>query len=151
MTTLHESRKVFQSSELSRYSGPVFAAAEDHPIQVTRRDGEALVLMSEREADAREQLLQLAAQLISAAIDDHGTLADRMAERFPWMLALSSADRATCTADLLRASRASFATSQAHLAVAEITAWRETATAIAAGLGTAPVDWLDDQETVERP
>jgi hypothetical protein len=151
MSTVHASRRVFQSSELSRHSGPVFAAAEDHPVQVTRRDGEALVLMSEREADAREQLLQLAAQLIAAAIDDHGTLADRMAERFPWMLALSPADQATCAADLLRASRASFATNQAHLAVAEITAWRETATAIAAGLGNAPGEWLDDQETVERP
>ena len=73
----------FQSSDLSRHSSKVFAAAVEHPIRVTRRDGESLVLMSQRESDARESLLQLAAQIIGAAIDDEGTLAERMADRPP--------------------------------------------------------------------
>jgi hypothetical protein len=51
---------------------------------------------------------------------------------------------------VLAAARASFATHQPHLAIAELTAWRETATAIAAGLGKEPVEWLDEAEAVER-
>lgn len=143
--------RTFNSSELSRNSTKVFAAAEDHPVDVTRRDGEDLVLMSKREADAREQLMQFAAQLIAVATDDHGSLADRMADRFPWMLALSGADREACAADLLNAARASFATGQAHLAVAELIAWQETANSIAAGLQSVAVDWLDQGVKVERP
>ncbi|MGK9149323.1 prevent-host-death protein [Plantibacter flavus] len=151
MHTMSEARRTFQSSDLSRHSGAVFDAAEDHPVQVTRRDGEALVLMSQREADARESLLQLAAQLIAAATSEHGTLAECMAELFPWMLALTVADQEKCAADLLRTSRASFATNQAHLAIAELTAWRETADAIAAGLGTdLVIEWITDDD-VERP
>lgn len=32
-----------------------------------------------------------------------------------------------------------------------MSAWRETATAIAAGLGKEPVEWLDEAEAVEHP
>ena len=42
-----------RSSDLSKHSAEVFAAAEDHPVTITRRDGEALVLMSQREAEGR--------------------------------------------------------------------------------------------------
>lgn len=143
--------RTVQSSELSRNSTKVFAAAELRPVDVTRRDGEDLVLMSKRESDARSELLQLAAQMIAVATDDRGTLADRMADRFPWMLALTPADRATCARELLESARASFATGEAHLAVADMVAWRESATAIAAGLHAAPVEWLDEDAKVERP
>ncbi|RBP65469.1 hypothetical protein DFO66_10452 [Brevibacterium sanguinis] len=74
-----------------------------------------------------------------------------MADRFPWMLALSEGDQETCARDILNAARASFSTHQAHLAIAEITSWRETAIAIAAGLGDGRVQWLDEPENVERP
>jgi dsDNA-binding SOS-regulon protein len=141
----------FQSSELSRHALRVFAAAEEHPVDVTRRDGEDLVLMSKREASARDELLQIAAQLIAVATDDRGSLADRMSDRFPWMLALDAEDRNACATELLSAARASFATGQPHLAIAEMTAWRETATAMAAGLGTSSVDWFDEPVMVERP
>jgi len=80
-----------------------------------------------------------------------GSLAERMSLQFPWMLALSDDDQAACAEDLLRAARASFATGQTHLAAVEVTAWRETATAIAAGLGRVEVEWLDESEPVERP
>lgn len=140
-----------RSSDLSKHSADVFAEAEDHAVQITRRDGEPLVLMSQREADARASLLQLAADLISVTLDDEGTLASRMTDRFPWMLALSEADRNTCAQNLVDAARASFSTGQAHLAIAELTSWRETATAIAAGLGRATVEWLENPEPVERP
>ncbi|MGO1456860.1 MAG: prevent-host-death protein, partial [Corynebacterium casei] len=43
--------------------------------------------------------------------------------------------------------RASFATEQPHLAISELTSWKETATAVAAGLGSADLEWLDADET----
>jgi hypothetical protein len=146
-----KSRTSFQSSELSRSSADVFAAAADHPVRVTRRDGESLVLMSESADAARISLLELAAQLVAVSTSTEGTLAARMSDRFPWMLALSPADQEACADDVLAAARASFATNQPHLAIAELASWRETATAIAAGLGKEPVEWLADSETVERP
>lgn len=106
--------------------------------------------MSQREADARTELLKLAAELVTVTLED-GPLEVRMANRFPWMLALSPEERATCARALVDASRASFSTGQPHLALAELTSWRETATAIAAGLGVQPVEWLDEDEPVERP
>lgn len=74
-----------------------------------------------------------------------------MADRFQWMLALSPKDQAQCAQDLVNAARASFATGKLHLAIAELTSWRETATAIGAGLSGRPVEWLDAAELVERP
>ncbi|MFB9163633.1 prevent-host-death protein [Arthrobacter psychrochitiniphilus] len=151
MNTRTRSRTTFQSSELSRSSAEVFAAAADHPVEVTRRDGESLVLMSGSADRARTNLLELAAQLVAVSTSTDGPLVTRMIDRFPWMLALSPADQQACANDILSAARASFATNQPHLAIAELTAWRETATAIAAGLGQEPVEWLDDSVVVERP
>ena len=131
-TALHTTRR---SSDLSKHSAEVFAEAEDHPVTVTRRDGEALVLMSQREADSRSRMLQFAAQLISVVVDDKGPLAERMSRAFPWMLALTPVDRASCAQDLVDAARASFSTDQPHLVLAALNSWKETATAIAAGLG----------------
>jgi hypothetical protein len=67
------------------------------------------------------------------------------------MLALSSGDQANCAQALVDAARASLATGQSYLAIAELTSWRETATAIAAGLAGYQIEWLDDAELVERP
>lgn len=153
MSTATAPRPVFKSSELSRAPGEVFEAATDQPIEVSRRDGESLVLMSEREDSARTSLLELASHLIAITTSVKGTPAERMSDHYPWMLALSEADREQCAEDILSAARASFATNQAHLAIAEFTAWRETAIAVAAGLGATQVDWFDfeDDEVVERP
>lgn len=144
-----------RSSDLSKHSAEVFAEAEDHPVTVTRRDGEPLVLMSQREAQSRTRLLNFAAQLITATLDDSGTLPVRMAKVFPWMLALSPADQESCAQDLVDAARASFSTDQPHLAIAELTSWKETAAAVAAGLGNADLEWLDEDDaseaTVARP
>lgn len=144
-------RTEFKSSELSRNSGEVFAAAERSPVTVTRRDAEPLILMNEREALARKQLFEFAAQLVAITTDDRGTLAERMADHFPWMFALSEADRKQCAKDLVDAARASFATEQPHLAVVELNSWRETAEALAAGLRDDPVEWLDRDDMVIRP
>lgn len=151
MTTPTALRTTRRSSDLSKHSAEVFAEAEDHPVTVTRRDGEALVLMSQREADSRTKMLQFAAQLIGVAVDDSGPLAERMSKAFPWMLALPSRDQSACAQDLVDAARASFSTDQPHLVLAELTSWKETATAIAAGLGTTDPEWLDDHVAVKRP
>lgn len=150
-TTL--TRTEFQSSELSRNSAEVFSAADEHPVTVTRRNAESLVLMTERESSAQRKLFEFAATLISVTTDDRGTLAERMADRFPWMLALSNADQKSCADDLVSAARASFATEQPHLVAAMLTSWKETAAVIAAGLGTESVEWFEaEAETViERP
>ncbi|WP_342766912.1 MULTISPECIES: prevent-host-death protein [Brevibacterium] len=107
--------------------------------------------MTESENSDRNNLLELAAQLIASSTRAAGSLTECMADRFPWMLALSEGDQETCARDILNAARASFSTHQAHLAIAEITSWRETAIAIAAGLGDGRVQWLDEPENVERP
>lgn len=151
MKTTTTPRTEFKSSELSRNSSEVFAAADYGPVTVTRRDADSLVLMNEREADARKQLFEFAAQLIAITTDDRGTLAERMADHFPWMFALSETGRAQCAKDLVDAARASFATEQPHLAVAELNSWRETAEALAAGLRNDPVEWLDEDDPIARP
>lgn len=107
--------------------------------------------MSQREADARARLLTLAAQLITVALDGSGSLSERMVKVFPWMLALSSTDQDSCAQDLVDAARASFSTNQPRLAIVELTSWKETAVAVAAGLGGADLEWLDRAEAVERP
>ncbi|WP_052851243.1 hypothetical protein [Streptomyces avicenniae] len=139
----------WRSSDLSKHS----AEAEDHPVTPTRRDGEALVPMSLREAEGRADVLDFAAQLLTVTLDDRGSLAERMSHAFPWTLALSPADRESCARDLVDAARASFSTDRPHHAIAELTSWRETATAVAAGLSSdsGSLEWLDDEETVERP
>ncbi|RDH75394.1 prevent-host-death protein [Mycolicibacterium moriokaense] len=140
-----------RSSDLSKHSAEVFAEAEDHPVTVTRRDGEALVLMSQRQMESRSRMLEFAAQLIGVTVDDSGPLAERMSRAFPWMLALSPEDRARCAQDLVDAARASFSTDQPHRVLAELTSWRETATALAAGLGRGELEWIDEAVVVERP
>ncbi|MFT3877617.1 MAG: hypothetical protein QM708_14540 [Propioniciclava sp.] len=145
------STRTRRSSDLSKHSAEVFAEAEKHPITVTRRDGEALILMSEREAQTRSRLFDFAAQLLTVTLDDRGSLAERMTRAFPWMLALSPADRDICAQDLVDAARASFSTGQPHRAISELTSWKETATALAAGLRTTDLAWLDEHENVERP
>lgn len=144
-------RTEFHSSELSRNSAEVFSAAEEHPVTVTRRNAESLVLMSERDAAAQRKLFEFAATLIAVTTDDRGTLAERMSDRFPWMLALSAVDQQSCADELVAAARASFATEQPHLAVATLTSWRETASALAAGLGSESVEWLEAETVLERP
>lgn len=67
---------------------------------------------------------------------------DRAADQETWMLALSPADRAACARDLAAAADPQQV----------LISWRETATAIAAGLDqTANLEWLDGDEVVERP
>lgn len=69
------------------------------------------------------------------------------------MLALSGEDRAACARDLAEAARASLSAGRPHPVLAELRSWRETATALAAGLGRGEPEWLDGDAAavVERP
>lgn len=138
------------SSELSKNPAAVFRDAETHVVTVTRRSGDPLVLMTKRTADEQESLLDLAARIVTAALDE-GPLAEAMTRAFPWMHALTPEDRGTCAQELADAARASFSTGQPHLALAELTSWRETAKALAAGLGAEGLEWFDEPVAVERP
>jgi hypothetical protein len=151
MSDAGKSRTIFQSSELSRASAEIFAAAADHPVHITGRVGESFMLMSESADRAREALLELADQLVAISTSKGGPLSDHVRDRFPWMLALSPDDQDACAAAILAAARASFATRQPQLAIAELTSWRETATAIADGLGKKPIEWLDEAESGGSP
>lgn len=68
-----------RSSGVSKHSAEVFAEAEGHPVTVTRRDGGALVLMSQRKAESRGMPACLHAQLITVGLDDSAPLDQRMA------------------------------------------------------------------------
>lgn len=102
--------------------------------------------MEDQQVDARA-VLQLAAAAAEAAVAGVAaeSLAERMSNVFPWMLALSPADQNACAQDLVDAARDSLTTDQPHLVIAELRSWKETATALAAGLGSADLEWLDDE------
>ena len=144
---------VRRSSDLSKQPNKVFSEAELQPLTVTRRDGEDLVLMSKTEADGRAALLALAGQMLVLATNSTGSLTDRFCDTYPWMYALSAADRDACAKDLLEAARASFATEQPTLILNELRSWQETATALAAGLRPSGYrdDILDEPIEVGRP
>jgi len=143
--------KRFHSSELSRNSAQVFTAAEAAPVLVTRRDGEDLVLMTKREADATNALNEFAAQLLGVTTHSPKDLADKMSTLYPWMLALREVDQITCATDLLTATRTALATGQPDRVVTELLSWRETARAVGDRLRESEGDWLDSLEPVGRP
>lgn len=129
----------------------MFSAAEERPILVTRRDGENLILMSQRESDARNKLFDIAADFFSALSEAEGSLADKLSKRFHWMLALSQASQKECAEDLMEGIRVALATrNMAPLAI-KLDAWRDSANAIAAGYADRQIEWLDNPVKVSRP
>ncbi|WP_237221649.1 prevent-host-death protein [Rothia nasimurium] len=123
---------------------------------MTRRDGENLVLMSEHEADERRDMFAIAAQIIAPEIIaattlEGGSLAERMATVFPWMLALDTGDRELCARELIDTARAAFATNQPKTLLVGVTSWFESATALAAGLDEVEPEWLAEPVNLEVP
>ena len=151
-TTLNlAGQRIVQSSELSRNSAAVFAAAEEAPVEVSRRDGESLILTTKREAAAHERILEIAAQLITVSLDDNGTLEDRLARPFPWIKLLSVQDQRTCARDIIDTARGAFVVNQPGRILTEIKAWQNTAEAVAAGWGQDEPEWLREPVTVTKP
>ncbi|MFW0169197.1 hypothetical protein [Rothia sp. P4278] len=77
--------------------------------------------MTEHEADSCRDMFAIGAQIIAATTLDRGTLAERMATIFPWMLALNDSDRELCASELVEVSRAAFATNQHKTLLIEVT------------------------------
>ena len=151
-TTLNlAGQRVVQSSELSRNSAAVFAAAEEAPVEVSRRDGESLILTTKREAAAHDRILEVAAQLIAVSLDDNGTLEDRLARPFPWIKLLSVQDQRTCARDIIDTARGAFVVNQPGRILTENKAWQNTAEAVAASWGQGEPDWLREPVTVAKP
>jgi hypothetical protein len=142
----------FQSSDLNRNPVKVFAAAEQAPVLVTRRDGQDLILMTEQEVEAQREFFNLAADLFAVTSATEGTLGQRMANRFPWMFALDAVGREECAMELVNSARASFATGQPNLLRLSFLGWKDTAYAIAGGRTEHNTsDWFDFPIPVESP
>ncbi len=88
---------------------------------------------------------------MSALFDDRGTLVERMIDRFPWIGVFKPEGQEECVHALINAARTAFATNSPRVAMMTLIPWRETASAIAEGLGDEPVDWLDEPEVVPNP
>jgi hypothetical protein len=148
--SMTKSLKQVHSSELSRNTAHVFGQAEQGPILVTRRDGVNLVLMSESTHQDREDLAQLVGWVVSATLGKGNDFESRLADQLPWMMALTRDGQARFADELLAAVRASLATSEPYLALSTFESWKETATAISAGLKAAE-DWIELPIKVQRP
>ena len=142
----------FQSSELSRNSAKVFAVAENTAVLITRRDGEDLVLMPDRDSRYQRDFYEFSALTMSALFDDRGTLVERMIDRFPWIGVFQPEGQEECVHALIDAARTAFATNSPRVSMMTLIPWRETASAIAEGL--APVaddEWYDEPVIVPNP
>lgn len=145
-------RRSVQSSDLSRHAKDVFAAAEIEPLEVTRRDGKALVLTTKERSDEDEAVLDIAAQLIAAVtVNEQLPLRERLAIPYPWIGMLSRADQERCAREIVEVARGSFALRQPRKLLLEMQAWRNTAEAIAAGWDTSAPAVLDEPVRAERP
>ncbi len=145
-------RRSVQSSDLSRHAKAVFAAAEQEPLEVTRRDGKPLVLTTKERSDDDEAVLDIAAQLIAAVtVNEHLPLHDRLAIPYPWLKMLSRADQQQFAREIVDVARGSFSLRQPRRLLLEMQAWRNSAEAIAAGWETTEPELLDEHVVVEKP
>jgi hypothetical protein len=150
MSRLTTSTTSVKSSELSRNPNHVFSAAEQGRVAVTRRDGGTLILDTEERVRDTELMLEIAAQLIAASLDDE-PIARGMITHFPWIAVLDADEQQDCVAEIVRSARAAFSLHRPLPLLTAIEAWRNTAEAIAAGTAVIPVSWLDDEIPVDRP
>ncbi len=138
------------ASDLIQHTEELLQDAEQHPVTLLREDREPLVLMSQQELEAQDALLDLAGEIVTAALDAP-SLEVGLAQAYPWMSALSPEDRTLCTAELVAAARAALSTERPSRAVGALNSWRESAEAIARGFGGEPIEWLEEPIVVERP
>lgn len=103
-----------------------------------------------REPVDEDEALALARQIIAATTRDDGSLAERLSDALPWMLALSEDAREICARELVDSSRAAFSTHQPRALLSTVNSWFETASAQAARLHLEASDWLDESELVEQ-
>lgn len=146
-------RQAVQSSELSRNSAAVFAAAEVGPLTITRRDGADFVLTRADELDAERRALAVAADLVAASLGaPDQALAERLRQQFPWVGFLAPHDRETFAVEIVDVTRACASVGRFARLLVTFDAWRATAESVAAGLADdADLDWLEPGEPVADP
>lgn len=143
----------FRASDLSRDSSKVFRSAEHGPVEVTRRDGESLVLTRKSEYEDHFVALAAAADLIAASLaPSDSPLEHRLRERIPWMRFLTDHDQAQFSHDIIDVARGCAAVRDFGPFLTELAEWHDTAVAVAAGY-TAPtdLDWLDEPVPAADP
>lgn len=143
----------YRASDLSRDSARVFRSADESPVEVTRRDGDPLVLTRKSEYDEHFTALAAAADLIAASLAPADSpLEDRLMVRFPWLRFLDAGDRSSFAVDIVNTARGCAAVHDFTPFLVELHEWQATAEAVAAGF-TAPEDleWLDEPAHVPDP
>lgn len=145
--------KVVQSSELSRHSAEVFEAADHGAVEITRRDGETLILTRKSDVDRQFTILNMAADLIAASLGAETVpFATRLQDRFPWMRFLTDTEREEFAAEIVASARACAAVRDFGAFLVDLHEWHQTAKAKAEGY-TADVDldWYDGYAAVADP
>ncbi len=152
MNTVAIHRSV-QSSELSRNSAAVFAAAEQGPIGITRRDGEDFVLAKASDVAKERRAISIAADLVSASLSTSGlNLADRLRQPFPWIEFLAPQSQVRFANEIVDVTRACAAVGQFSRLLVVFEAWRSSAETIADGYTPDDeLEWLDVPELVTDP
>lgn len=142
-----------QSSELSRNSASVFAAAEEGPVTITRRDGEDFILATVTDATRERRAIEIASGLVAASLSESSaSLGDRLREPFPWVEFLTETDREAFADEIIRVMRACAALGEFRPLLIAFSAWKSTAEAYARGITPDDqLDWLDTPLSVGRP
>lgn len=146
-------KTTFRASDLSRDSANVFRSADRGPVEVTRRDGETLVLTRKSEYEEHYAALTVAADLVAASLTPGDSpLEARLQERFPWLHFLSADDRTQFAHDIIDTARGCAAVHDFGPFLVELGEWHSTAAARAAGFTAADdLDWLDEPVPVPDP
>lgn len=150
MRSTRPERATVQSSELARNAVAVFAAAEESAVRVTRRDGESFVLDTEERVTELDLLLEIASQLIAASLDDE-PLTRGLSRHYPWIAVLDPDEQRACVDEIVAAARAAFSLRESRHLLTVIASWRSTAEAIAGGVRSTDVTWLDLNQPVVEP
>lgn len=142
-----------QSSELSRNSAAVFAAAEEGPVDITRRDGEDFVLSLASDVARERRALEIVASVVGASLSgERVALGERLRQPFPWVEFLSADARERFAEEIVSVTRACAAVGQFTRLLVVFEAWRSSAEAIAHGFtADDELEWLPKPVTVKKP
>ena len=134
-----------RASDLSSDSAQAFRSADISPVEVTRRDGESLLLIRKSEYDRHHAVVAIAADLVAIALaPDDPPRESRLQARFPWLALLDVEDQRCFTTEIVSTLRECATAHDFEPFLVELHEWQQTAAALAAGY-TAPADleWLE--------
>lgn len=145
--------RTVQSSELSRNSREVFEAADQGPVLITRRDGDALVLTKASQVDDDRKGLELASSLVAASLaPDDVPFVERLRVPFPWLALLTPGEQGVFAKEVVDVARGCASVARYEQLLMTLHAWVATAEAVAAGYTRDDeLQWLDVTEAVADP